>query len=110
MFNPDQPEMHIQIETDPRAVKEVADHLTRSFNGYLRGHRGTQMPDALLGLCHFWLSVASDQADRMELSPEQRDSYYRTALSVLVKLVTADMEQILAMRFVAQANKKGAKG
>ena len=109
MLTPEMPEMNITIETDARRVKEVADHLTRSINGYLRGHPHSPMPDVLMGLCHFWLSVVSDQAERMTLSPEQRDSYYRTALSILMKMAQADMEQVIAMRYVAETEGKSKR-
>jgi hypothetical protein len=102
--------MQVTLETDPRRVKAVADHLTNAVNGYLKGHPGAQMPDVLMGLCHFWLSVISDQADRMTLSPEQRDSYYRTALSILLRLTEHDLEQIVAMRYVAATARKDKGG
>lgn len=94
--------MLVSIETDPKVVQRTAAYLTGAFNRYLKAHPHLPMPDTLLGLCHFYASVVSDQAERMELSPEQRDSYYRTTISLLMRLLHADLEQVMAMRFVAK--------
>jgi len=95
VLDPEGPELLVPLETDPAVVESVCRHLVDAFNRYLRGHPGLPMPDGLLGLVDFVAHVVADQADRMALSPEQRDSYYRTAISLLLRVLQADLERRL---------------
>jgi len=101
-------DMRTTIDADERAVREITNHLLRSYNGYLRKHPGTPFPDALMGLTNFVTDVLGDQCDRMGLSPEQRESYYLAVLGTLRQMVQADIQRLTTEHY-AKPMPKGVR-
>jgi hypothetical protein len=82
------------LRAEAQTVKDLSLRLLGTFNRYLRGHRESPFPGTLMGVLNFTHVVCSDQADRMGLSPDQRESYYRVAVRSLVSSMQDELHRL----------------
>jgi hypothetical protein len=101
-------DMRTTIDADEAAVREITNHLLHAFNNYLAKHPKTPFPDAVMGLTNFVAGVLGDQCDRMNLSPEQRESYYLAVLGTLRQMVQADIQRLTTEHY-AKPMPKGVR-
>lgn len=90
----------VQFQADGEQVKALTNYLLTAFNRWLRTHDHVQFPEAMLSGVSLLHTIASDQADAMGLSPEQRESYFLTVVATLSGAFSGEIERLTTARRV----------
>ena len=88
------PETRVAVRADSRVVRRITEALLETFDRYLDAHPQTSFPDVLMAAISTFHTIVADQADRMALSPEQRESYFLTAVGALTRSLQGEIEAL----------------
>src|SRR5262245_35318692 len=92
--DPRDPEATVPIPANLKVVAGMTETLLGTLDRYIATHEHVGFPEAMMAGVNFFHILLQDQADRMRLSPEQRESFYLTAVGAFTRSLQGELERL----------------